>query len=64
MEKSEITLKAQCDFHDKELWNYVSRLEERIKTLNDRTKNHTLQIRDLQKRIKLMEVKNGRKLQT
>ena len=64
MIKNKIILKAECDFKDNELRDWVSQLETKIVTLNERTKRQTIQIRDLEKRIRIMEVRYGRKMQT
>ncbi len=41
--------------NDEELIKMWKQLDTRISTLNDRTKNHTLQIKELQKLIKNKE---------
>jgi len=64
MKKNEIHMKGETDFKDNELREAFSRMGERITTLNDRTKSHTLKIRGLEKRLKKLEVEDGKRLQT
>ena len=49
---NKIILTADADFEDHKLREWVSKLFEQIQTLNERTKNHTLQIKELEKRLK------------
>jgi chaperonin cofactor prefoldin len=58
--ENKIILEAQAKLQDNELREWVSKLCTRIETLNDRTKSHTIQIRDLIKEIKELKKQNGK----
>jgi len=49
---NKIILEAQTKLQDNELREWVDKLCTKIETLNDRTKNHTIQIRGLRNEIK------------
>ena len=49
---NEIVLTAKANLIDKEAREMLSILETRIDTINERTKNHTIDIRELRKLIK------------
>ncbi len=49
--KNKIILEANCEFKDKELREVVDKLWIRLETLNERTKIHTLEIKELRKNI-------------
>lgn len=56
MEKqNKIIMEGECYFVDKDLRKYVSKLETKIETINERTKRQTLQIKELDKKIKQLE---------
>ncbi len=48
--KNKIVLQADCKFEDTELRKLFTQLITKVETLNERTKNHTIQIRELQKK--------------
>lgn len=48
---NKIILEAQTKLQDNELREWVDKLYTKIETLNDRTKNHTIQIRELRNEI-------------
>ena len=48
---NKIILEAQTKLQDNELREWVDKLCTKIETLNDRTKNHTIQIRELRNEI-------------
>lgn len=48
---NKIILEAQTKLQDNELREWVDKLSTKIETLNDRTKNHTIQIRELRNEI-------------
>jgi len=50
--KNEIVMRGKTDLCDHELRAWVDKLFTKVETLNDRTKRQTLQIRDLEKKIK------------
>jgi len=54
MEKmaNQIILKAEGELIDKELRDWVTKLNTKIDTINDRTKSHTIEIREINKKIK------------
>ena len=54
---SEITLKGKCDFEDKGAREAVIRLDTKVATINERTKMHTIEIRELRKMIKAISDK-------
>ena len=45
-----------CKLEDKEAREVIMKLDKRIITINERTKNHTIEIRELKNKIK--ELKN------
>lgn len=47
--------KREKEMITKELQQIISALDTRITTINDRTKSHTIQIRELSKKIELLE---------
>ena len=49
---NEIILKAQAELHDIELREWVSKMQVQIETLNERTKNHTIKIKELENILK------------
>lgn len=49
---SEIILKAKGELIDKEARDLLSKIWTKIETLNDRTKQHTIEIRELREKIK------------
>ena len=49
---SKIILTAEANLHDEELREWVNKLNTKIDTLNERTKNHTLEIRELKRELK------------
>ena len=50
---SKITLDIKdCKLEDTEAREALMKLDTRITTLNERTKNHTIQIRELEKKLK------------
>jgi len=48
---NKIILTAETNFEDKELRDWVSKLNTKIDTINERTKNHTLEIRELKEKL-------------
>ncbi len=52
LEKSKIILTAEANLHDEELREWVDKLNTKIDTINERTKNHTLEIKELKRIIK------------
>lgn len=50
--KNEIILTAEADFHDNELRKEFLKMQEQIKRINERTKNHTFQIKEIEKKLK------------
>jgi len=50
--KNKIILEAECKFEDTELRELFTQLETKIQTLNGRTKRQTIQIRELQRKLK------------
>ena len=52
---NKIISEAKGKLEDKELREWVSRIQTKVDTLNDRTKRQTLQIRDLEKKLKEMK---------
>ena len=52
---NEIILKAEGELVDKDARELISMMDTRITTLNDRTKRQTIQIGELNKRIKELE---------
>ena len=55
---NKIILTAEANLHDEELREWVSKLSIKIDTLNERTKQHTLEIRELKKELKKKTPKN------
>lgn len=49
---NKIILEAKTKLEDTELRNWVKRLETKIDTINDRTKLHTQEIREINKKLK------------
>lgn len=49
--RNKIILEADTKLQDNELRDWVDKLLTKIETLNDRTKSHTIQIRELKKEI-------------
>jgi len=47
--KNKIILSADTDLKDNELREIVEKLFVRVETINDRTKKHTLEIKELRK---------------
>jgi len=56
---SKIILTADADLVDKEAREWLDQLNTRIDSINNRTKKHTIEIKELRKRIKDMEKKDG-----
>lgn len=54
-QKNTIVLKAQAELIDKDAREWLEKLHTKIQTINDRTKNHTLEIRELRKKLKELE---------
>jgi len=54
-DKNTIILKATAELQDLELRKWVTKLQTKIETLNDRTKRQTFQIRELEKELKLLK---------
>lgn len=52
---NKIILEADTKLQDNELRMWVQQLCTKIETLNDRTKNHTIQIRELRNEIKVLK---------
>ena len=50
-----ITLTAEANLEDKQAREFLNILETRILTINERTKSHTLEIKQLQKQLKKIE---------
>jgi len=50
--KNKIILTAEADFEDNLARQWIEKLFIKIETLNERTKNHTLQIKKLEKEVK------------
>ena len=51
MTKNNIILKAQGELEDLESRKAISQLDTRIQTINERTKNHTFQLNNIDKKI-------------
>jgi len=49
--KSKIVLTADAEFHDEELREVVNKLNTRIETINERTKNIMAYIRDIERKV-------------
>ncbi len=64
MEKNKIILTAETDFQDNKLRAAFRSMSTKIDTLNDRTKRQTIQIKDLEERLRIMGVEYGREMQT
>lgn len=54
--KNKIVLSADTKFIDKELWRLVEKLDAKVDRINERTKNHTRYIKQLEKKVKELEV--------
>jgi len=54
-DKNTIILKATAELEDIELRKWVTKLQVKIETLNDRTKRQTFQIRELEKEVKKLK---------
>ena len=52
---NKIILEAKTKFQDNELREWVEKLNTKIDTINERTKSHTGDMRDFEKRFKLLE---------
>ena len=50
--KNKIILEADTKIEDAEAREWVSKLNTKIDTINERTKQHTLEIRELRKEIR------------
>jgi len=48
---NEIIIKGDVSLIDNVAREWLSKIESRIDTINERTKSHTIQIRDLQKKL-------------
>ena len=57
--KSIIILKADGTLQDDELREWFGKLDTRMETLNDRTKLHTFDIKELKKEIKTIKEKQN-----
>jgi len=55
--KNKIILSAETELEDKQAREQISMLWTKIETLNDRTKRQTIQISELNKKIKELEKK-------
>lgn len=53
--KNKIILTAEAQLEDKFARVMIEKLITKVETLNDRTKNHTLEIRELNKKLKELE---------
>lgn len=53
---NKIILTAEGELVDKPLREWVSRIDERLTTLNDRTKQHTRDIQELRRKLKLISL--------
>ncbi len=51
MIKNKIILSAETKLEDLELRKWVDKMYTKIETINERTKQHTLDIRELRKKI-------------
>lgn len=54
---NKIILTADCEIEDKELRTWFGQLQTKIETLNDRTKAHTIEIKELKKELKKLKEK-------
>lgn len=61
---NKIILSAEGDLEDKVLREWVSKLSSQIENINKRTKRQTLQIQELQKKLRENEKKEKTKEQT
>ena len=50
--KNKIVLESNTELRDNELREWVNQLNTKIDTINDRTKKHTLEIKQLRKELK------------
>lgn len=55
MEKNKIVLTAEAEFIDDLARQLFMKLEQKVVTINERTKNHTRDIQMLNKRLKELE---------
>jgi predicted nuclease with TOPRIM domain len=56
--KSKIILKAEAELEDKQAREQLGMLWTKMETLNERTKRQTIQITELNKRVKELEGRN------
>jgi len=56
-DKNTIILKATAELEDIELRKWVTKLQVKIETLNERTKRQTFQIRELEKKLRIVRKK-------
>ena len=56
-DKNTIILKATAELQDIELRKWVIKLQTKIETLNERTKRQTFQIRELEKKLRIVRKK-------
>jgi hypothetical protein len=49
---NEIILRAKADLKDNELREWVSKLQQKLDIINERTKLHTREIQELRRKIK------------
>ena len=49
---NKVILKANCKFEDTKLREEFFKLITKVETLNERTKNHTIEIRELKNNMK------------
>jgi len=57
MKKNKIILEAETELQDNQLRAAFRGMEKKLERVNERSKLQTLDIRDLKKRIAIMEVK-------
>lgn len=50
--KNKIILEAETDLFDNEAREWISKLQTQVDTINERTKSHTKEIKELHKMIK------------
>lgn len=50
--RNKIVMTGTCELKDEELREAYSKLFTKVETLNERTKRHTLEIKELRRRIK------------
>ena len=56
---TKITIEGDFSFEDKVLREWFDKMQTQIITINERTKQHTLDIRELKKRINSFKVKSN-----